>query len=108
MENKTRLVANILGDKHAQDIEIFELGAEHPLFDNVIVASVDVTRNLDAIINEVKKFEKEDKLEVKQYDLNNPEWILIDCYDLLVHVFVKEARAFYDIDSILNEYSKEN
>lgn len=108
MENKVRLIGNLLSDKHAKDIEVFELGAKHPLFDNVIVASVDVSRNLEAIISEFKKYEKEEGLEVKHYDLNNNEWILIDCYDLLVHVFVSDARSFYDLDSLLNEYANNN
>ncbi|MDR3215783.1 MAG: ribosome silencing factor [Bacilli bacterium] len=104
MNDKVRLIGNLLEDKLAEDVEVFELGNKHPLFDNVIVASVQVSRNLEGIINEIKKYEKEGKIEVKQYDINNPEWILIDCYDLLVHVFVKEMRTFYDIDSILRNY----
>ncbi|MDF9866683.1 ribosome-associated protein [Bacilli bacterium PM5-3] len=108
MEKKVKVIANLLDDKHAKDIEIFEVGASHPLFDTVIVASVDVQRNLDAIINEIKKEEKDGKFEVKQYDINNKEWVLIDFYDILVHVFVKETREYYDIDSILEEYVRRN
>jgi len=108
MEEKVRVLANLLDDKQAKDIEVFEMGATHPMFDTILVASVDVERNLDAIINEIKKEEKEGKLEVKQYDINNKEWILIDFYDVLVHVFVKESRQYYDIDSILEEYVKRN
>lgn len=108
MNDKVRLLANLLDDKNAKDIEIFEVGATHPMFDTVIVASVDVERNLDAVINEIKKIEKEGKIEVKQYDINNREWILIDFYDVLMHVFIKESREYYDIDTILDEYVQRN
>ena len=108
MEDKVRVLANLLDDKQAKDIEIFEVGKAHPMFDTVLVASVDVQRNLEAIINEVKKSEKEELFEVKQYDIDNKEWILIDFYDVLVHVFVKESREYYDIDSILDEYVRKN
>lgn len=108
MNNKVRLLANLLDDKNAHDIEIFEVGEAHPMFDNIIVASVEVERNLEAIINEIKKQEKEGNLEVKQYDINNKEWILLDLYDVLVHVFIKESREYYDIDAILDEYVKRN
>jgi ribosome-associated protein len=103
---KTRMMGNLLDDKLAEDIEVFELDGKHPEFDEVIVASVQVSRNLEGIINEIKKYEKEGKIEVKSYDIKNKEWILIDCYDLLIHVFVKEARAFYDLDSLLRNYGK--
>ncbi|MEG0283916.1 MAG: ribosome silencing factor [Erysipelotrichales bacterium] len=104
MNEVVRSMANLLEDKHAKDIEIFEVGAAHPMFDNVIVASVDVSRNLEAIISEVKKFEKEGKIDVKAYDVNNKEWVLIDLYDVMIHVMVKDARHHYDLDSILAEY----
>ena len=108
MEKKVKDLANLLDDKHAVDIEVFEVGVKHPLFDNIIVASVDVQRNLEAIINEIKKQEKDGNFEVKQYDINDQQWILIDFYDVLVHVFVKEAREFYDLDSLLAQYVRDN
>lgn len=108
MKDKVKLVANLLEDKHAKDILVYELDATHPLFDDVIVASVDVKRNLDTIINEFKKAEKEGKIEVKAYDTASNEWVIIDLYDLLVHIFVKESREFYDVESILERYVKDS
>lgn len=104
MNEKVRLIGNLLDDKMAEDIEVYELEGQHPLFDDVIVATVPVARNLEAIVNEIKKYEKEGKIEVKSYDVKNKEWILIDCYDLLIHVFVKDAREYYDLDSLLVNY----
>lgn len=106
MQEKVRLIANLLDDKQAEDIEIYDLDSTHPMFDTVIVASVAVSRNLDAIINEIKKKEKEGLFEVKAYDIENKEWILIDLFDVLVHVFIRESRAHYDIDSILKMYEQ--
>lgn len=108
MDEKVKKIANLLDDKHAKDIEIFEVGQAHPMFDDVIVASVDVDRNLDAIISGFKELEKKKEIEVKSYDLNSREWVLIDLNDILVHVFIKDARAFYDVESILEEYVKNN
>jgi len=43
----------------------------------------------------------------------NSEWLLIDYADVVVHVFVEEARNFYDIESLwadakVNKYDSEN
>ncbi|MBE0650534.1 MAG: ribosome silencing factor [Bacteroidales bacterium] len=43
----------------------------------------------------------------------NSEWLLIDYADVVVHVFVEEARNFYDIESLwadarMKEYDSEN
>ncbi|WP_423364352.1 ribosome silencing factor [Mycoplasma sp. P36-A1] len=107
MKDNVRFIANLLENKHAKNIEVYEVGAEHPLFDTVVVASVDVKRNLDTIVNEVKKAEKENEIEVKAYDTASKEWVIIDCYDMLIHIFVKESREFYDVDSILERYVKD-
>lgn len=108
MDERVRKLANLLEDKQAKDIEIFEVGAAHPLFDNVIVASVDVNRNVEAILKEVKQLEKNKEIEVKFYDTKSPEWIIIDLYDILIHIFVKESREHYDVDSILEAYVSRN
>lgn len=104
MEQKLRDVLNLLEDKHAKDIEVFEMGAKHPLYDSVVIASVDVDRNLDAIINEFKAKEKDGFLEVKNFDDKNREWVIIDLYDIIVHIFVREARQYYSLEEVLAKY----
>lgn len=108
MDDRIRKIGNLLEDKHAKDIEIFEVGAAHPLFDTVIVATVDVQRNLDTIVKAIKDLEKEKEVEVKLYDTHSSEWVIVDFYDFLVHIFVKDSREHYDVDSILADYVKRN
>lgn len=104
MEKKLRDVVNLLEDKHAKDIEIFEMGAKHPLYDTVVIASVDVDRNMDAIISEFKEKEKNNLFEVKNFDIKNREWVIIDLYDIIVHIFVREARQFYSLEEVMAKY----
>lgn len=104
MENNVKLIANLLEDKHAKDIEIFELGSAHPLFDTVIIASVDVEKNFNAIIGEFKEAEKEGKITVKNYDLKNKQWVIIDLYEVVVHIFLGQTREEYNLERLLEEY----
>lgn len=108
MNENLRNILNLIDDKHAKDIEIYEVGSQHPMFDTVIVASVDVVRNMDAILGEIKKQEKEGLIEVKSVESNNKEWVVVDFYDTLLHVFVKETRQFYDLDTLLAKYQEKN
>jgi ribosome-associated protein len=36
----------------------------------------------------------------------NSEWILLDCMDLVVHIFSKNARAFYDLERLWRDAQK--
>lgn len=104
MDQLVRQIGNLLEDKHAKDIEVFELGAKHPMFDNVIIASVDVDRNLYTVVQAFKEADKKGELSVKHIDDSSNEWVLIDCNDVLVHVMLKEARAYYNLEQILQSY----
>lgn len=104
MNPELKYVLNLLDDRHVKDVELFELDQSHPMFDFIIVGSVEVQRNMSTIIQEFKKAEKAGQLRIKAIDDRNSDWLLIDCYDLVIHIFVKEAREFYNIEEVLNNY----
>ena len=57
---------------------------------------------VDAIYDNVIKVVREQcatKASNKE-GMENAEWILIDYVDVVVHIFQKEARAFYNLESL--------
>jgi ribosome-associated protein len=104
MNPELKYVLNLLEDRHVKDIELFELDHQHPMFDFIVVGTVEVQRNMSTIIQEFKKAEKAGHIRIKAIDDRNNGWLLIDCYDLVVHIFIKEAREFYNIEEVLNNY----
>ena len=55
-----------------------------------------------AIANSVKKNVSK-KLKEKPYSMEgieNQEWVLIDYVDVVVHIFQREIREFYDIENL--------
>ena len=51
----------------------------------------------------------EEEMHIAGYSLKSVEgysqggWILLDYYDIIVHIFSDEARRFYDIERIWND-----
>lgn len=57
----------------------------------------------DNIREEVRK-----KLEIKPYNYDgyrNSQWIVIDYGDVMVHVFLPEAREYYNIEDLWSDAS---
>ena len=92
-----------LQDRKAQDIIELDLSeVKMSLFDRFIICTA--TSNIHAealcenVLQTVKK--KLNLLPKHTEGTNNSQWILIDYFDILVHIFLKESREFYNIESL--------
>ena len=90
-------------DKKAEDTRILELDPmDSGLSDFFLITSGTNTRQVVAIADEV---EMRMKREFHTYPNSvegrrQGEWVLLDYVDFVVHVFLTEKRAFYDIERL--------
>ena len=89
--------------------DIVEIGFGHcpeqPLFDTFILCSATSTTQADALCENVLRrvFERL-QLEPSHYEgKDQAQWILIDYFNLLVHIFLEEKRRFYDLEGLWND-----
>jgi ribosome-associated protein len=90
-------------EKKAEDIRVLELDAVDAGFtDFFLIASGTNERQTQSIADEVEMRMKRDfgtypnSVEGKRQG----EWILLDYVDFVVHIFLAEKRAFYDIERL--------
>ena len=90
-------------EKKAEDIRILELDAvDAGLTDFFLIASGTNERQTQSIADEVELRLKRDfgaypnSVEGKRQG----EWVLLDYVDFVVHIFLAEKRAFYDIERL--------
>ena len=95
--------AAVCEDKKGQDTRILELDPiDSGLSDFFLVTSATNDRQAVAIADEIEhKLKKEfgvfpNSVEGRRHG----EWILLDYVDFVVHVFLTERRAFYDIERL--------
>jgi ribosome-associated protein len=95
--------AAVCEDKKALDTRILELdSADSGLSDFFLVTSASNERQAVAIADEIEQRLKHDfgvypnSVEGRRHG----EWILLDYVDFVVHVFLSERRAFYDIERL--------
>lgn len=97
----TRMTINALEDKKAEDIRIIDISKVSVLADYFIIASGNNRSQIQALSDSVEESLARAGVPAKQiegYDTAN--WVLLDFGDIIVHVFDKENRLFYDLERI--------
>jgi ribosome-associated protein len=88
-------------DKKATDIVVLDLRKAGAFTDFFVICSGANPRQVQAIADSVEeglKAQKQRPSLVEGYA--RAEWILIDYFDFVVHVFSKHARDFYGLDRL--------
>ena len=93
-------IMTILEEKKATDILALDISEISTLADYFVLASAENVRQLDALEDAV---EEDVRLEVNKEGESSSGWILMDYRDIVVHLFTKEQRAFYDLEKIWSD-----
>ena len=93
-------IMTILEEKKATDILALDISEISTLADYFILASAENSRQFDALEDAV---EEGVRLEVNKEGESSSGWILMDYRDVVVHLFTKEQREFYDLEKIWSD-----
>jgi ribosome-associated protein len=88
-------------DKQALDLLVLDLRKAAGFTDYFVICSGSNARQIRAIADGVMAALAEDGAKpahVEGYDRS--EWILIDYFDFIVHVFARETRVFYGLERL--------
>lgn len=104
MEQSREMVKMAIGaleDKKGADLRIIDIREVSVLADYFIIASGSNTSQVQAMADHVHEVLGKAGYPCKQMEgYQNANWILMDFQDLIVHVFNKEDRLFYDLERI--------
>jgi ribosome-associated protein len=90
-----------LRDKKAEDVTVIDIREVSSIADYFIIANGTNQNQLTAMQDAVDETLYKAGLKVKQVEGNNHStWILMDYQDIIVHLFSKEDRLFYDLERI--------
>lgn len=90
-----------LEDKKGEDIRIIDISQVSILADYFIIASGNNRNQVQALCDNVEeKLGRMGILKKQTEGYDNGNWILIDYGDIVIHVFDKENRLFYDLERI--------
>jgi ribosome-associated protein len=94
--------ARIADAMKASDILVLHVGDVLALTEYFVVASAPNRRLVDAVVEEVEAQVRQatGRSPIRVEGAREHQWVLIDYGDVIVHVFLAETRAYYDLDRL--------
>ena len=96
-----KLAFNALEEKKAVDIKLIDISEVSVLADYFIIASGTNRNQVQALADNVEETLHKAGHPVKQTEgYRTANWVLMDYGDIIVHIFDRENRLFYDLERI--------
>lgn len=107
IEDLKEFIKTCLEDKKAENIHIIDLGNNMPLARYIIIASGRSVKNVAAIADYVsEEVKKNSSINVGIEGRGTSDWVLVDCGDIIVHIFHPEARNRFRIEELWSKNQK--
>lgn len=98
---KQQAVVEALEDIKGRDLVVYDVAHLPSIFERVIIATGDSTRQVAALANNVQQ--KLKSLGAKVYGIEgerSSDWVLVDLGDIVVHVMHPTVRGYYNLEEI--------
>ncbi len=102
----TQVIVEALQDKKALDISVIDLRSlKSAVADFFVICTGNSAPQVHALYENVDRFVKtklhEDPIGVEGRE--NMEWVLLDYYDVVVHIFKPETREFFKLEKLWSD-----
>ncbi len=94
-------VIDAMRDKKAENLTLLDLRESGAFTDYFVICSGRSTRQVKAITEGILETLKIlDRRPAHLEGQASNDWVLIDCFDFIVHVFTPETRSFYALERL--------
>ncbi len=102
--NQIKECLNALNEKKADDIKILYIGEKSSVTDYMIIATATSHPHLKALSVNLQKTLKAAGIQMIGADTDEGSgWIVVDAFDFMMHIFLKEERGIYRLESLWND-----
>ena len=99
-EDKAVITAiHALEELKGKDIVLIDTRGKSDIFDAIIIATGTSDRHVKSLADQLVQEAKSSGLDVIGIERDRA-WILVDLYDVIVHVMLEDTRKFYDIEKL--------
>ena len=99
-----KAVVAALEDIKGRDIVVLKVTHLSPLFERMIIASAESTRQVKALANNVaQKLKAAGARVLSMEGAQTGEWVLVDLGAIIVHVMQPAIRQYYNLEELWNQ-----
>lgn len=95
-----KIIQKVLDDNKAEDVVVIDLQGKTTLANQMVVASGTSNRHVASIAEKMVETLKKSGHKSTVEGLEKADWVLIDAFDVIVHIFRPEVRAFYNLEKM--------
>lgn len=94
------IIVKTLDDNKAEDVVVIDLRGKTSIANQMIVASGTSQRHVASLAEKVQENLKAAGFKSTAEGEEKADWVLIDAFDVIVHIFKPEVRAFYSLEKM--------
>ncbi len=92
------IAVNTLNDKKARDITAIEIGELTIIAEYFIIATATSNTHVKALADAVEENLSREGIEPDHIEGKATGWILLDYHGVVIHIFTKDTREYFDLD----------
>ncbi len=97
----TNKITDLIFNKKGFDVHVLDIRKLTTMSDYFVICSADSDTQVKAIADEVDKSLRDEGIKSWHREgYKSLSWVLLDYVDVVVHVFKKEAREFYNLEKL--------
>lgn len=103
------IAAKAADDKKAEELTVLDMKGVSLVADYFIICHGNSEKQVQAIAREVKEKANESGLNVKRLEgFDEARWVLIDLEDVIVHIFHRDERIYYNLERLWGDAPRVN
>ena len=102
-----KIAFEALEDKKGENVCAIDISSVSVLADYFVIANGNSDSQVRALVENVEEKMHKAGYELKEQEGNNSgTWVLLDYGDIIIHIFDRENRQFYNLERIWNDGKK--
>lgn len=101
--NMARIVCRALDEKKGEAVTVLDISKVSVMADYFVIANGNSDSQVRALVENVDEKMNEAGYALKQQEGKGGAWVLMDYGDVIVHIFDKENRLFYNLERIWSD-----
>lgn len=102
------IIVKTLDGGKAEDVVVIDLQGKTSIANQMVVASGTSQRHVASLAEKIQENLKAAGYKTTVEGEEKADWVLIDAFDVIVHIFKPEVREFYSLEKMWNAVKPRN